>query len=206
MTMTDWRTSLQHFAGLAATTSAEWMLVGSGASAVHGVELSPGDIDVLARTANDVTKLAAVLPSLELPSLELPGQQDLDPQTFRSSTERPLLTFGGWTFGRWFLDEGTVEVAHIAGVHRGLTENGGEVWRHRRLVRWRGNLLPIVPLEIQLATMLSRQLDDRSQASAECLRHNGYDAALLRLALRDRGIDPASLPGTVPPDRSLASW
>ncbi|MDQ2846327.1 MAG: hypothetical protein M3Y77_08245, partial [Actinomycetota bacterium] len=159
MTMTDWRAALQQFAGLAATTSAEWMLVGSAASAVHGVELSPGDIDVLARTPNDVVKLVAVLPSLDMP-----GQLDVDPQTFVSTTEQPVITFGGWTFGRWFLDGETVELAHIAGVHRGLTENGGDVWRLRRLVRWRGNLLPIVPLEVQLATMLSRKLDERSRA------------------------------------------
>lgn len=199
--MTDWRTALQHFARLAATASAEWMLVGSAASAVHGVELSPGDIDVLARTANDVVKLAAVLPSLDMP-----GQLDVDPQTFVSTTEQPVITFGGWTFGRWFLDGDTVELAHIAGVYGRLTESGGEVWGQRRLVRWRGNLLPIVPLEVQLATMLGRGLDECSQAAAECLRRNGYDERLLHRAVRDRGIDPASLPGTLSPDRSLASW
>lgn len=200
--MTDWRTALQHFAGLAATTSAEWMLVGSAASAVHGVELSPSDIDVLARTANDVTKLAAVLPSLAIPG------QDVDPHTFLSTTERPVVTFGGgWTFGRWFLDGATVEVAHIAGVHGRLTEtSGSEVWRQRRLVRWRGNLLPLVPLEVQLATMLGRELDQRSRATAECLRRNGYNEAMLQRAMRDRGIDQASVPDELSLDRSLVSW
>ncbi|MDQ2846900.1 MAG: hypothetical protein M3Y77_11230, partial [Actinomycetota bacterium] len=84
--------------------------------------------------------------------------------------------------------------------------NGGDVWRLRRLVRWRGNLLPIVPLEVQLATMLSRKLDERSRAAAECLHRNGYDEALLQRAMLDRGIDPASVPDALSPDSSLASW
>ncbi|MDQ2739011.1 MAG: hypothetical protein M3Y35_10465, partial [Actinomycetota bacterium] len=84
--------------------------------------------------------------------------------------------------------------------------NGGDVWRLRRLVRWRGNLLPIVPLEVQLATMLSRKLDERSRATAKCLHRNGYDEALLQRAMLDRGIDPASVPDALSLDRSLVSW
>ncbi len=203
VTITDWPTALQHFAQLAETTSAQWMLVGSAASAVHGVDLSPGDIDVLARTPKDVTTLAAVLPSRDLPV-----RGDLDPQTFLSTKDEPVVRFGGgWTFGRWFLDGETVEAAHIAGVHGRLTETSGrEVWRHRRLIRWRGRLLPIVPLEVQLVTMVSRELDERVRAAAECLRHNGYDEHLVRRAARDRGLDPASVLSALSPNRSLAGW
>jgi hypothetical protein len=183
-----WEVALERFATLAAATSADWMLVGSAASAVHGVGLQPGDIDVLARSAADVSTLASVLPPAEA------GASDphLDPETFLSTAHEPVATFedGTWTFGRWLLEGVRVEVAHIAADDGRLHETtGSAVWRHRQTAAWRGIRLPIVPLEVQLATMLGRGLTDRARAAAARLHERGHDPGLLRRALEDQGVD-----------------
>lgn len=50
--MAGWAAALEYFSDLAATTSADWMLVGRAASAVHGVGLQLGDVDLLATGVN----------------------------------------------------------------------------------------------------------------------------------------------------------
>lgn len=185
--MAGWLAALERFAGLAATTSADWMLVGSAASAVHGVDLQPGDVDLLAHTAADVFELAAVLP----PAEAVADQLKIDPKTFLSTKSQSVVTFGegAWTFGRWLLDGTKVEVAHIAGDDGLLHETSGrEIWRNRQWIAWRGIQLPIVPLEVQLATMLSRDLTNRSEAAKARLRERGYDADLLIKAHTDQGV------------------
>jgi hypothetical protein len=185
--MAEWLAALERFACLAATTSAEWMLVGSAASAVHGVDVQPGDVDLLAHTPADVFELAAVLP----PAQGVADQSEIDPRTFLSTRSRSVVTFGdgAWTFGRWLLNGARVEVAHITGDDGLLRETSGrEIWRHRQWMAWRGIQLPIVPLEVQLATMLSRDQTNRSQAARTRLQERGYDPDLLLKALAAQGI------------------
>ena len=163
------------------------MLVGSAASAIHGVHLQPGDVDVLAHTAADVSLIAAVLP-LDRQAAAGPAI----PQTFVSSQSRPVLRFGdgAWTLARWLIDGTKVEVAHIAGDDGLLEETkGSAIWRHRQWVTWHGHQLPIVPLEVQLATMLRRDQTRRSRATAAHLQKRGHDRSLLTRALSDQGID-----------------
>ncbi len=195
--MVGWDVALERFASLAQAASADWMLVGGAASAVHGVGLKPGDVDVSARTVADVVELASVLPPVDA----VTGDSELDPETFLSTERRPLLSFDGgtWTFGRWVLAGEKVEIAHIAADHSRLHETvGGEVWRHRQWCAWRAIQLPIVPLEVQLATMLRRGLTDRGRAAAARLRERGHDPDLLRRALEDQDVDAseADLAGT----------
>lgn len=188
--MVRWLVALERVADLVAGTSADWMLVGSAASAVHGVDLQPGDVDILAHTAADVFEVAAVLPAAEAAATD----RETDPQTFLSSRSQPVITFGEWTLGRWLVDGEKVEVAHIAGDDGLLQETGGsEIWRHRQWMPWQGYQLPIVPLEVQLATMLSRGLTVRSRAAVARLRERGHDRALLAKALSDKALDSSGL-------------
>lgn len=130
--MTGWCEALGAFADAAADTGAQWMLVGSAASAVHGVPLVPNDVDISARAGDDVAALAKVLTPVA--STEGP---DLDPRTFLSTPSQPVVTFGDdtWTFGRWLMGGTKVEIASIAsGGGQLLETTGADIWNHRQFV------------------------------------------------------------------------
>jgi len=126
---------------------------------------TPNDIDISVRRAADVSKLATVLKPAEPPDDPV-----LDPRTFLSTTEQPVITFANdtWTLGRWLIGGTKVEVAHILSDDDLVVEtSGAAVWRYRQSVDWRDRNVPIMPLEVQLATMLIRELPARVHAAAE---------------------------------------
>lgn len=104
-----------------------------------------------------------------------------------------MLVFGDqdrWTFGRWLVCDIQVELAHIdrPGVGPLLLETAGDaVWSSERVLSWRGIEIPIVPLEVQIATMLTRGQDDRLAAVQEAVNAGlEADGALLADALAAR--------------------
>lgn len=186
-TPVPWRAALLDAAERADDSGVTWMLVGSAATAVHGAQVEPGDVDILVSAPEAVHRLAAAMPSP-------PGAcGDHDPGTFLSSVELPVLTFAddAWTFGRWLLHGVRVEVACIieasAGVRLIETE-GSEVWGVRTHIRWGSRNIPVVPLEVQVATMLARQQDERLEAALAVLQTSTADVELLRRALADRDL------------------
>jgi hypothetical protein len=97
-----------------------------------------------------------------------------------------------WYFARWVIDGVKVEVAHIVPPEgsdtsesgTGIWEAGAEIWPHVYEVPFRSLTIPVVPLEIQLGTSLSRGLTPRVETILTVLRRRGYDERLLRRVLR----------------------
>lgn len=145
-----------------------WMLVGSMATHLQGANLiEPGDIDILVHPDTDDGALLALAERLCQAAPPTPlGGSDL--ATFRSTPGQPLISFGSWTFGRWHVEGGKLEVARIRErLDAGLLENQGRTtWQHRRVVSWREHEVPVVPLEVQWATIIERDQRDRMYAIA----------------------------------------
>lgn len=172
----------------------EWMLLGSAATALRGVAIVPGDIDIALRTAEDVARAAFVLPTPEV-------SESAD---WVSTTDRPALVFRDngetWTFGRWFVDGVKVELANIDAPSVAtlmLETRSPVVWPERERLTCRGHRIPTVPVEVQLATMVARGQVERIDATVAALSELRID--LLRRAISDRRAEgttmevPASL-------------
>jgi hypothetical protein len=139
----------------------EWMLLGSAATALRGVAIVPGDIDIALLAADDVTRAATVLPT----DAQEPAESD-EPAGWISTAAEPTLQFGHagecWTFGRWIVDGVKVELAHIDAptVAALMIETRAPlVWHERETLNCHGQPIPTVPIEVQLATMIARQQD-----------------------------------------------
>lgn len=181
-----WSDALEGVVERLAEVDLEWMLVGSAATALRGAAVEPGDLDLLARTPAGVHSAAAVLPSgREISATKDPGE-------WFSSAAEPVLTFGDtvrWTVGRWMMAGTKVELAHIDHPDASdlLIETfGGLIWRERSVLEWRGMLVPLVPLEVQLATMIVREQLERLQTALAAVDSRTIDVARLRRALSDR--------------------
>lgn len=189
-----WSEALRELAVRLAGTDVEWMLVGSAATALHGAAIEPGDIDVAVSTSAGVRTAAAVLPSRTDPS------SPTDPIWFSSLAE-PTLTFidpsdDRWTFGRWTLAGFTVELAHIdspAPTDLLVETPATAVWNERSVLDWNGTRIPVVPVEVQLATMIFRAQPDRLQATLAALDPASLDVGLLRRAIAGREAAGAAL-------------
>lgn len=90
----SWVGALLRFADMVHPLAVDWMLVGSAATALRGVELDPGDLDVLVRRSQDVARVAALMPTRSH------DDGELDPGKFVSSKTRPTITFDSrsWVF------------------------------------------------------------------------------------------------------------
>lgn len=182
-----WAEALGELAARLGRTDVEWMLVGSAATALRGAPIEPGDIDVAVSTSAGVRAAAEVLPRES-------DRSAMPDDLWFSSLVEPTLSWVGeadsrWTFGRWMLAGVKVELAHIGGGPPAelLRETSGTaVWEERSVVNWNGILIPVVPVEVQLATMIFREQDDRWQATLSALDPASVDLAMLRRALADR--------------------
>ncbi len=168
-----------------------WMLVGSAATAAQGAAVKPGDVDILVHPETSETTMREELAQLAAYAAASATGEDL--RTFTSTRERPLFATanGWWLFGRWTVDDCKVEVARIrepATPDLLLETQGTAVWGCREHVQWRGRSVPVVPLEVQLATIVGRGLVDREQAVRDRLAQTGIREALLRRAFLGRGL------------------
>lgn len=167
-------------------------VIGSVASALQGCQVCPRDLDLLAIEPENVSHFA------ELMSAYTPARCEhaTDHDQWRSSKEIPLSTGPDdwgffWHFGRWLVQDVKVEMAHIAAPEgfptsedgAGIWEAGPEIWPYLRRVPFAGILVPVVPLEIQLGTNLSRGLEERAAEIISVLRQKGYDRGLIQKAL-----------------------
>ncbi|MFG1627878.1 hypothetical protein [Kribbella sp. NPDC049227] len=188
-----WSDALRELAVRLAGTEVEWMLIGSAATALRGAAIEPGDIDVAVSTAAGVRTAATALPSRTARS------SPTDPLWF-SSVAEPTLTFddpGGarWTFGRWTLAGFRVELAHIDSPATDLLVEtpAGAVWSERSVLDWNGAQIPVVPVEVQLATMIFRDQADRLQATLTAVDPISLDVGLLTRAVAGRETEGVTL-------------
>lgn len=195
--MALWQDVLERVALIGQPALAEpetrWVLVGSAATALQGCEVTPRDIDILAAEPAGVHHFASLMTGF---APALPSHAE-DHEEWLSSHAEPVSAgpddYGFyWYFARWVIDGVKVEVAHIAPPEgfrtsesgAGIWEAGAEMWPHVYEVSFRNLTIPVVPLEIQLGTSLSRGLKTRVDAIVAVLRRRGYDEGLLRCALR----------------------
>ncbi|TCO45749.1 hypothetical protein EV646_108372 [Kribbella antiqua] len=60
------------------------------------------------------------------------------------------------------------------------------VWHERETLHCHGQLIPTVPIEVQLATMIARQQDARIDATIAAIDTTRLNVGLLRRAISDK--------------------
>jgi len=187
--MKPWEQALQAAAQLLNQAEINWMLVGSAATAIHGADIEPGDIDILIPTPPEVYTAAAVLPS------KADQSPTSDPSTWHSSDTQPVLTWTDdtgtrWTFGRWTINHTTIELANLDPPEPSDTViETGAVQSFAIELNWHGTLLPVVPIELQIATMIARDQQQRLKAALATNHPDELTVSLLRRTVNDRHIE-----------------
>ena len=137
-----WWQALEVFLKRVESSSLRWFLYGSGALAVRGIDVGPGDLDFRV----DDARLAGTL--------------------FEDLLVEPVTAMTGWiadSGGRAF--SGCL-FEWIAGVHADVDhpdpqEQGPTAAARLERVRWHGHEVPVAPLDLQLAVNRRRGLTDR---------------------------------------------
>jgi hypothetical protein len=147
-----WSRALEVFLERVEGSGLHWFLYGSGALAVRGIDVGPGDLDFWV----DDARLAGTL--------------------FEDLLVEPVTAMTGWVAdagGRAFA--GCV-IEWIAGVHADVDEpepheQGPAAAARIEHVRWHGHHVPVAPLDLQLAVNQRRGLTSRVQKIHAYLRH-----------------------------------
>ena len=186
-----WRSALQHAADCLVDTRVEWLVIGSVASALQGVEVEPRDVDLLFKTRKDLMVFVEKMHAFTPPDTP-PGAVD----SWRSSQVQPIKTetFPAfiWHKAVWdvegvLLDATAIENDENKGMPDslhgdGVWEGGDHVWSFVAQVQD----LPVVVLEVQLESCLRRDLESRARAIAVCLQQRGYEVErLVQVLSRD---------------------
>ncbi|WP_203719053.1 hypothetical protein [Asanoa siamensis] len=168
------RVVLSRVLDLLATDRPAYRLVGTAAAVAQGVDLPAGDVDILLRRRGDVDRVAAAL------------------SRFPCATAPVWLPEARQYFARFDVDGTDVELSTVewpAGSD--VCEGAGPgPWRHHVPVRMGAHVVPAVRVELRLVTELVRDRPDRYEPLLAHLRRHGADLALVRRAMRERGVDP----------------
>jgi hypothetical protein len=142
-----WERSLEHLHRLLAAGDVDWLLGGSAALAVRGVEVAPRDIDFV---------VAEMEPTVE-------ALRDL-------IVEPPIRSHGQW-FAEWFgrawdgtLIEWAAETRPDLDQHDWASDIGADAVARAEAVEWRGLSFRVPPLDLQLVVCRDRGLDGRVAA------------------------------------------
>ncbi|GII95522.1 hypothetical protein [Sinosporangium siamense] len=156
----------------AADADLAYRVAGTSAAVLQGVRLPAGDIDMLVTRREDVDRFAAALSSF--PCLHaaswLPGPSQY--------------------FARYEVGGVAVE---ISTVERRVDSDGMECvgrgpWRHCVWITCGSHQVPVVRLELRLATELVRDRVDHYEPLLDHMRARGFDFDLLYRAMRDQGL------------------
>jgi hypothetical protein len=153
----------------------EYRLVGTAAALAQGVRLPVGDVDILLARRGDIDRAATALsgfPCLD-PPVWLPGARQY--------------------FARFVVDEVKVEISTVESSTDTDTFEcvGRGPWQHYVRIRLGKHVVPVVGLELRLASELVRDRPDRYVPLIEHMRSHGADLQLVQKAMRARGLDPA---------------
>ncbi len=192
--------------GPAQNEGLEWAVVGSAATALQGCRISPHDIDIMTRAPEHVFRFAAFMQPFAAGECAVESPE----KGWWCSTQKKPVYVGSywgldWHFARWEIDDTYLEIVHIVapGGHEGFRNSSGvwecdpSVWPHIRTVGFAGRAVPVVPLEIQLETNMTRgytrsraqfsgeSLEGRIAEMVRVLRETGCNRSLLEWALRE---------------------
>jgi hypothetical protein len=176
----------------------EWAIIGSCATALQKISVVPKDIDILLKSKKDVFYFADLLTEFLVEKCDVDEPHN---NLWQSSKKLPIYFDPPnpkefvWTFGRWFIEDFKVEVAHIEAPENfystknnvsGIWEGGSEIWAYIKEINFKNYSIPVVPLEIQLETNFNRKLTDRTDKILENFNKNGFDKKLLEFALSEK--------------------
>lgn len=180
----------------------EWVIMGSMATSLQGIDINPGDIDILMKSPEGVYYFADLMSEYAIDKCETEKNHHED--NWQSSKELPVVADepnpfeAVWYFGRWYINNFKVEVAHIAPPsdymknkksNTGIWEGGPEVWPFVKHINYKSYKLPVLPLEIQLQTNLSRNLESRINKIINLFKLKNYDEWLLERSLSQNNMD-----------------
>ncbi|PZG21224.1 hypothetical protein C1J01_07135 [Nonomuraea aridisoli] len=145
---------------------------GTGAALLQGVRLPVGDLDLLVARRKDVDAFAAALSSF------------------------PCLYTASWLpessqyFARYEVNGVHVEISTVEQEtdSDGMECIGRGPWQHYVLIKCGSHRVPVVRLELRLATELLRDRPDRYEPLLDHMAAHGFDADLLRRAMTARGL------------------
>jgi hypothetical protein len=146
----DWETGLAELAGRAEDSGLRWWLYGSGALAVRGLGIEPGDLDVHVSDAALAGRLMAGL------------------------LVEPVTRMRGWVADAGGRAYAGILIEWLAGARPTGTDPPHEQEEaaagHLEMVPWRGRRIPVPSLEVQLAVADRRQLADRAALIRQAMR------------------------------------
>ncbi|QYC38275.1 hypothetical protein Nocox_03225 [Nonomuraea coxensis DSM 45129] len=157
---------------VAAGADPAYRVGGTGAALLQGVRLPTGDLDLLVARREDVDAFAAALSSF------------------------PCLHAASWLaassqyFTRYEVNGVHVEISTVE------QETGSDAmecvgrgpWEHYVVIPCGPHRVPVVRLELRLATELRRDRPDRYEPLLDHLAARGFDAGLLNRAMTARGL------------------
>jgi hypothetical protein len=148
----EWENSLSAFLQIIEGSSVDWWLTGSAALAVRGIDVVPGDLDLVVddRTAFNLGEL--LLDYLVEPMQPSPGW------------------IWNW-FGRAFLH---ARLEWVGGVNESadspqVSDFGPTAAKRLEVVNWRGKEIRVPPLDLQLEVSKRRGLTERAEKTSRFL-------------------------------------
>ena len=145
-----WDNALSAFLQIIEGRKIDWMLVGSAALAIRGMDITPRDLDLVVDNASAIELGELLMDYLIEPVLPSPG-------------------WIGDYFGRAFLH---ARLEWVGGVHdsvdtHDVTDFGPIAAERHEVVNWCGNEIRVPPLELQLEVSKRRGLVDRVEKIAK---------------------------------------
>ncbi len=174
----------------------EWVIMGSVATFLQGIDVNPADIDILMKNPKGVYFFADLMSQYAIDKCK--SEKNHQEDNWQSSKELPVAadepnsSEAAWYFGRWYINNFKVEVAHIVPPsdylknkrpNTGIWEGGPEVWSFVKHINYKSYKLPVIPLEIQLQTNFNRNLESRINKIITLFNLNNYDQKLLEISL-----------------------
>ncbi|MEV0383429.1 hypothetical protein [Nonomuraea sp. NPDC050643] len=145
---------------------------GTGAALLQGVHLPVGDVDILVAQRRDVDTFAAALSSF--PCLYAASWLPASSQYFARYEVNGV-----------HLEISTVEQETDSDEMECI---GRGPWQHHVLITCGSHRVPVVRLELRLATELLRDRSDRYEPLLDHMAAQGFDADLLNRAMTARGL------------------
>ncbi|EJW12340.1 hypothetical protein A33M_2160 [Rhodovulum sp. PH10] len=150
-----------------------YRLIGTAAGLLRGVPLVPGDVDLLVTERSHVDTFARALAS----------HRCLTPPTWMESA--------GQYYAAFDVDGVEVEASTVEWPSDSpyLETIGSGPWTHFSEIAVGNERVPVVAIELRLATELRRGRNDRADVIVRWMRDHGCDLHLLNSAMDAQGID-----------------
>lgn len=152
-----WAESLRAFMDRVEGEDVDWWLTGSGALAVRGLAVEPGDLDIVVNDEQGTHQLASLL---------------------RDHLIEPVRSTKGWVtdwFGRAFLGA-AIDWIGVPNDDYGVGDFGPTAARQLETVSWQGREIRVPPLRMQLEVNKRRGRTERAKEIERWMAHESEGA------------------------------